>query len=482
MSHSVNEPTLWVPGRELPSGAVHGKESLGRYLARLRELAGQPTWDAMARAAFPQAKVPGRRPRGVNSIRNWCAGRHAPADPDALARLVRYLAKRAGLADPQALAAQFRQALAALDRTPPAQPQLTPIRLGTRLPGLTGREDLIGQIAHRLAAAPLAPAIVALTGIAGVGKTSAAVEYAHRYRHGYQLVWQIPADGPGALWSGFAQLANILGVRDRAGRDSTDPVLQVHTALATRPGRWLVIIDGVPEAAAIRHVIPPVGDGHVIVTSQHPLWPDEQALPVPVLDAATAARYLTAATKDPDAGAARALAEELGGLPLALEQAAAYIRAAGESIGGYLALFRDQDARAALLAESGGTAYGKGVAAVWLVAFEHLARHEPSAVTLLRLLSCYAPDAIPYRDLLAEPAGPGAQSRALAGNPFELNNAIIALRRYSLLQQPADGLTSVHRLVQAVTLGQLTDGERAQWKAEAAELMERRNAACVSVI
>ena len=64
---------------------------------------------------------------------------------------------------------------------------------------------------------------------------------------------------------------------------------------------------------------------------------------MPVLDRETAAAFLvrrTGATGQDEA--ARALAGELGGLPLALEQAAAYMHATGHSINGYLELFRQR--------------------------------------------------------------------------------------------------------------------------------------------
>jgi hypothetical protein len=82
----------------------------------------------------------------------------------------------------------------------------------------------------------------------------------------------------------------------------------------------------------------------VLITTQNPNWPSGQALDVPVLDSQVAAGFLVNRTGDPDERAATALADELGGLPLALEQAAAYIQVAGTTLAGYLSVFGDRRA------------------------------------------------------------------------------------------------------------------------------------------
>ena len=88
--------------------------------------------------------------------------------------------------------------------------------------------------------------------------------------------------------------------------------------------------------------MPPAGPGRVLITSRDQIWPPGQALEVPVLDSEVAAEFLAGRTGDPDRGAALELARELGGLPLALEQAAAYVQASGDTLAGYLASFRQR--------------------------------------------------------------------------------------------------------------------------------------------
>jgi len=287
------------------------------------------------------------------------------------------------------------------------------------------------------------------------------------------VVWQFPAGEPTALAAGFGDLAACLGVRDLL--DAGDPVAQVHAVLATRPGSWLLIFDNAPGPAALQGVLPPTGNGQVLITSQDPHWPG-QAVDVPVLDRDVAAAFLLTRTGSADQPAADQLAAELGGLPLALEQACAYMQAAGRSIAGYLALFRQR--RADLLARGQIPGYGKQVTTTWALAFDQLQRTSPEAIGLLRLLACCAPEQIPLhlllqpRPELAESLGPGVAPLLLPllEDPLAADDAVAALRRYSLISPPVEGSVSVHRLVQAVTLDQLAADQAGEWRQAARSL------------
>jgi hypothetical protein len=216
----------------------------------------------------------------------------------------------------------------------------------------------------------------------------------------------------------------------------------------------------------------------VLITSQNQIWPPGQALEVPVLGPEVAAEFLVGRTGDQDRKTALGLADELGGLPLALEQAAAYIQATGDTLAGYLASFRQQ--RLAMLARGEPTGYSQTVATTWQLAFEHLQRAEPGAVGLLRLLANCAPEAIPLRLLLqprpglGDELGPGIAPVLvpLLEHPLAGKDGVAALRRHSLISPPADGSVSVHRLVQAITIAQMPAELAAAWQRAAAAVIE----------
>ena len=171
----------------------------------------------------------------------------------------------------------------------------------------------------------------------------------------------------------------------------------MHAVLARFPSEWLLIFDNAPDMDSVAAFQPPAGSGRVLITSQNQNWPG-QALDVPVLDPEVAAGFLVSRSGDRDRQAAAELARELAGLPLALEQAGAYVKASSGSLADYLAAF--QQRRRAVLERGEPTGYGKTVATTWSLAFQQLEESEPSAVGLLRLLAWCAPEAVPLGLLL----------------------------------------------------------------------------------
>ena len=357
------------------------------------------------------------------------------------------------------------------------EPAGQPVRLAPRPPLLAGREELLTELHERLSSGEDGgPRIVVLCGLGGAGKTSVALEYAYRHLAEVGLAWEFAAEDPPVLAAGFGELAAQLGARDLV--DTRDPVASVHAVLAAYPREWLLLFDNVSDQEAMAAYLPPGGWGQVLLTSQNANWPPGHALDVPVLEVEVAAGFLANRTGDPDQEAAEELARELGGLPLALEQAAAYIQASGRSLADYLGLFRQR--RDDMLARGEPTGYSKTVATTWSLAFTQLEQSAPTAVGLLRLLACYAPEAIPLSLLLQpRPGLPEKLSAEVAAvlvplldDELAASDAIAALRRYSLVMPAGPGSVSVHRLVQAVTLDQLGVDVANQWRQAAAALIE----------
>ncbi len=351
------------------------------------------------------------------------------------------------------------------------------MRLVPRPPPLTGREELLGELDARLSGGDdPGPQTVVLSGLGGAGKTSVAVEYAYRHLAEVRVAWQLACEDPTVLAAGFAELAAQLGARDLL--DARDPVASVHGVLADYPAEWLLLFDNAPDRASVQAFLPPAGRGRVLITSRSALWPPGQSMDVPVLDPEAAAGFLLGRTGDPDQRAATDLAGELGGLPLALEQAAAYLYATAGSLAGYLAAFRQR--RQHLLARGEPAGYGKTVATTWSLAFGRLEQSAPSAVSLLRLLACCAAEAVPLSLLLQPRPGLAEELRGdvapalvpLLDDPLAAGEAIAALRQYSLVTPAGAGSVSVHRLVQAVTADQMSADLASQWRQAAAALIE----------
>ncbi|HEV2254220.1 MAG TPA: DUF4062 domain-containing protein, partial [Streptosporangiaceae bacterium] len=425
---------------------------------------------ALLRTSVPDVRLsdlldPARAPLVV-AFRDEVAGQVRPAEFSDLQGLVQGLSTGIqGALDKLAKHDERRAGQVAAGRV---------LRLAPRPVFLAGRAGLLAELDTRLAGdEATGPRVVALCGLGGAGKTSVALEYAHRHLTEVGVAWQLPAEDPAVLAAGFGELAAQLDAAEGG-----DPVATVHGVLAASPARWLLVFDNAPDRASVAPFVPPAGPGRVLLTSRNQIWPGGQALDVPVLEIEVAAEFLVGRTGDADRRAALELAGELGGLPLALEQAAAYVQVTGDSLAGYLAAFRRR--RPDLLGRGEPTGYPGTVATTWRLAFEDLARAAPGAAGLLRLLAFCAPEAIPLR-LLLQPR-PGLAGRLgeqvtpvlapLLEDPLAAGDAIAALRRYSLISPPADGTVSVHRLVQAVTADQMPADLASQWRQAAAALIE----------
>jgi tetratricopeptide (TPR) repeat protein len=355
---------------------------------------------------------------------------------------------------------QFRPGPSEGPRYPGRIPEVS--NLPARNVAFAGRDLLLDQLRQRLRQQGSAVLTAqALYGLGGVGKTQLALEYAHRYQADYDLIWWIMAEAPGAISAGLAELGVRLGlVQDtRQVADQEQLATAVLKELRRRE-RWLLVFDNVPDRQQLGPYLPQ-GNGQMLVTSRHPVW-GGIALPVKVdtFSRAESIAFLTYRISDHDEATAGALAEDLGDLPLALEQAAAYMEQTGMPMLEYRALFHRQ--REKLLKRGEPTAYQGTVDTTWQLAIERIANMPsggPAGVTLLRLCAFLAPEAIPL-DLLAQhPDLLPEELASVARDELALQDAVAAVYQYSLLDRDQGGLR-MHRLVQTVVRAKLAEQAR----------------------
>ena len=182
------------------------------------------------------------------------------------------------------------------------------------------------------------------------------------------------------------------------------------------------------------------------------------------------------------------LTEKLGGLPLALDQAGAYLEATGTSLQAYQQLYQQRGLELFKDRRSHLSDHPEPVATTWSLSFQRVEERNPAAADLLRLCAFLAPDAIPEEIITEGVKGPmpprlpllqqwlgwfskrkesipvGSALSSLAADPQMLNQAIEALRAYSLLDRdPSGRQLSVHRLVQAVVKDQMNASTAKRW-------------------
>jgi tetratricopeptide (TPR) repeat protein len=336
----------------------------------------------------------------------------------------------------------------------------------TLSPRFTGRTDLLSQLRRQL---PKGRPVV-LHGLGGVGKTQTVLAYLDHHQRAYQVIWWVRAEQSATLTQDLARLAGPLGLPERADPDQTVVVGAVRRWLTGHRG-WLLVLDNATTEHALADVLPsqPLR-GQVLLTSRNPMWPDATPVYVHPWTTTESLAFLhssmPAAQRTDEAGMA-ALALELGHLPIALEQASAYLHAAPRPLGEYLELLRLEPGR--WLDTRGLADDERTVAKTWAAALDEL-RRTKGAEELLTLCAFLAPDDIP-QELLTEGQGALPEPlKAVAGDAGTLDQAVIALRRYSFVTLTDDTL-GVHRLVQAVSRHRLSEDQAKTWAGSAVNLV-----------
>ncbi|MBQ1026506.1 DUF3710 domain-containing protein [Micromonospora sp. C95] len=318
-----------------------------------------------------------------------------------------------------------------------------------RNPRFTGREESLAELRRRLTTAN-AVVLHALYGMGGIGKTQIAIEYAHRFRDDYDVVWWVPAEHAAVTKAQLALLASKLGITHRSGPSDL-------AAALTARGRWLLIFDNAQSANNLRDQLALEG-GHVIVTSRNPSFGAVgERLEIHVMRREESVALLSQRIASMTREQAEQLAEELGDLPLALEQAAAYIEIVGLPVEDYRRMLRERPGD--MLAEGEVLGTDARVSTVWDLSLERLRDEDPPALAILEMISLLAPEPFPlhlvsdYAEEFDEPL------RAVADDEVALNRAIGAIRRYSLAQRTG-GAIQLHRLLQSHIKASMTEEVR----------------------
>ncbi|HYP41321.1 MAG TPA: FxSxx-COOH system tetratricopeptide repeat protein, partial [Chloroflexia bacterium] len=329
----------------------------------------------------------------------------------------------------------------------------------------TGREQLLEELHNALISGQFAALTQAIHGMGGVGKTQLATEYAYRHMGEYDIVWWVRAEEATTLAADYARFAGELDLPEKGAMEQEVVVEAVRRWLEREQG-WLLVFDNANKPEDVSRYLPRVIKGHVLITSRNPNWKAVASkLPVLSFEQSEAVEFLLKITEQEDEEAAKELSEELGGLPLALAQAGAYIEATGVSIAEYLDRFKSK--RKELWdKETEPHGYKGTVRATLGLAIDNVTRTSYVSVDLLSLCAFLGPDDI-HRTLLTEghkylPELLGAT----VTEKLEMDNAIGVLRLYSLVTVDKDSLY-VHRLVQAVVRDWLGEDKSKVW-AEAA--------------
>ncbi|MCY1141965.1 FxSxx-COOH system tetratricopeptide repeat protein [Actinoplanes sp. Pm04-4] len=322
-----------------------------------------------------------------------------------------------------------------------------------RMVTFTGRDQLLAGLEEALGTRGSA-VVHTVHGMGGVGKTTTAVEYAHRNAGRYDVAWWVDAEDPALIPDQLATLSRALRLSDTTDTAEV-AVSRLLGDLHGRP-RWLLIFDNAEDPRALHRFLPTGGPGHVLVTSRNPDW-TWLATPLEVEMFSRPESIALLHQRMPSLPAADAdrVAAALGDLPLAVAQAAGLMADTGLDVRSYLALVEQRSSE--VLSRVLGGAYPLSVAASWTLAFDQLAADDPAALQLVTLLAWLAPDPVP-RTLLTEHAGllPAPLSE-VAADPLHFAAVIGLLRRRGITRSDT-GSILLHRIPAAL----LRDRTRAE--------------------
>lgn len=392
----------------------------------------------------------------VKTIQRWEQGKSAPTQ-DHLSQLQKL----------------FNKSPAALGY--PGEGKISFWRVPRQNDFFTGRETILQQLHDIFQLQRAGPSArgrpVALSGLGGIGKSQIALEYAYRYRNYYHAVVWIQATSSQQFVSDLAALAHLLELPEYDTADSRVQMSAVKTWFSELT-RWLLIFDNAEDFGAIERFLPSESHGHVLLTTQaQTTGKFADCIAVESLDDTTGAELLlrradhiplkgtVADATAVDVADAHSLSEELGGLPLALDQAGAYIEETGASLSEYLRLYQHEQAkllaaRGAIASEESG--HPDSVVITVSLSVGKADKQHPLTRDILNFCTFLQSDAIP-EELFQSDGG-------FQFGTTVFHEGIAALLRYSLIKRHTEeNFLSMHRLVQAVLQDTLGNEEKQLW-------------------
>ncbi len=324
-------------------------------------------------------------------------------------------------------------------------------------------------------ALPLCPACpspallarAALYGMGGVGKTQLALKYSLDYRDRYAGVWWFRAESETSLQLDELALCQAVNAPIAEGEAASSALKRW---LAGQLTPWLLVYDNAEAVADLRPHLPE-GHHHLLITSRNPAWSGlAKAVEVEVWNDEQSADFLAGRLPGASRTECLRLANDLGGLPLALEQAASYLEETNMALADYRVLLAGVDTGGLILQEGrAATDYEHSVAATLTLAWDKLS---PAAAQLLSLCAFAAPEPLPERFFKeAAEVLPEDLTKAVL-DTLAWNRTVGELRRYALAQRvfisileqetnkTEENALLLHRLTQVVVRARHAQRER----------------------
>ena len=351
----------------------------------------------------------------------------------------------------------------------------------TRNVNFTGRDAFLRQLREELRSRGRVILLQdrALDGIGGVGKTQVALEYAHRFKEDYDVVWWLNCDPPQYVDASLVDLGKRLRQVFGASVPEEGGVTPVATQVLrylSKPGaeRWLLIYDNAEDIEAIGKLLPS-GGGHVLITSRDERWEElstrRETLRLSYFERPQSIAHLRRRLPGIAEADAGELAAELGDMPLAVAAAGALLATQKMAVSEYLDRLRAVPPRP-LPPDLPLRAYPESVAKAWHLSLDQLAYRSAAAARLLRIWAVMVPeislDLIHSHAMVAilRDLDPGLSEPAMITRLVKQIDLLALIKvEYSARQ------VVVHRVVQAVVRERMSEAELAAARYDAHTLL-----------
>jgi tetratricopeptide (TPR) repeat protein len=347
-----------------------------------------------------------------------------------------------------------------------------------RNPFFTGREALLKYLHSQLneTKAMALTQAQAINGLGGIGKTQTAVEYAYRYHDEYHSVIWIRAATRDTLITDFIELANRLQLSEKDDQDQMIVVSAVKRWLTEHQG-WLLILDNADDLNVIRDFLPTGESGQILITTRaQAVGSIAYSIPIEKMDKEEGVLFLLRRATvlaaessldqatEVDRRQAAAIVATMDGLPLAIDQAGAYIEETRCGLASYLNLYNMHQKELLQRRSASLTDYPDSVATTWSLSFQRIEQANRAAADLLRLCSFLEPDEIPEEIFIKGAPDLGPILMPVAADELKLDQSLKEVLQYSLMKRNEKAkMLSIHRLVQAVLNAGMSQKTQRLW-------------------
>jgi len=352
----------------------------------------------------------------------------------------------------------------------------------------TGRIDVLNQLSDLIKSNQQVAIKQAISGMGGVGKTQTALEFCHQHINNYQTVLWINAENEISFNNSYYSLVDLLNLvsGSAATNDGTNQGLKVEQVislvkrwLANNPN-WLIVLDNLEDPKLIKDYLPTNHQGHVLITTRSQSLKGQAAIvQLKKMSPETGTLFLLKRANLIPIGTnnleqlkadnnfdgkldgkltdlliddAQKIVQAMDGLPLALEQAGAYIQESECSLADYLKAYQDVRNTANILDNAGEDPNDhKSVYSTFKLNFDVVKEKSVAAAKLLEVCSFLDSDLIPEEIFTSTGKFLGDELAKLQDNTYEFNNCLKLLLNYSLIERDTNNKSlSIHRLVQTV--------------------------------